>query len=368
MLDQDVMGIILPDRAGATAGSFTTVRSVSALPFAGRYRLIDFTMSNMVHANINTVAVLPVFDYVSLMEHLGGGKPWDLNRKTHGFSLLPPRISLLDLGEVDILYNHLSYIQRAKENYVVLSYGNVIYNHSLKQFIEFHKKTKAEVSMMYHRNPIANLEKGIIRIPVDEKGRIQELIAGADESSDNVFTGVSIFEKSFFVNMLEYCFSRNLKDISLDYIQRQIASISAYGFEATGYFGMVNDVASYYNNNMKMLRLEQRNELFASGDPIYTRVMDSVPTKYGCNSKVHNALVADGCNIQGTVEDSIIFRGVHIEKSAHIVKSIIMPNATIGAGCYLEHAILDRDVTLSSGRTLVGDKNYPIMVRKGVTI
>ena len=369
MLDMDVMGIILPDRPGATVGSFTSMRSVSALPFAGRYRLIDFTISNMVNVEIDRVSVCPMFDYTSLMEHLGAGKPWDLNRKYNGFSLLPPRSMNADLGEVDLLHNHINHITRARERYVVLSYGNVVYNHSLQDFIQFHKENNAEVTVLYHKNPVANLEKSLYTLDVDDDGSIKEIVAGVNPGEENnISCGVIIFEKSFLVNMLEYCNSRNLHNIMMDYLQKYINNVRAYAFEAKGYFGIVNDITSYYSNNMNMLNEDTRNEIFAARELIYTRVMDSVPTRYGSHSEINNSLIADGCVIDGKVENSIIFRGVKVENGSKVKNSIVMSNATISVGCVLENAILDRDVTLNEGRRLAGDVTYPFVVRKGATI
>lgn len=369
MLDMDVMGVILPDRQGATVDTLTSTRSVSALPFAGRYRLIDFTLSNLVNVEIDTIAVCPMLDYTSLMEHLSAGKPWDLNRKYNGFSLRPPRSVTAELGEVDLLYNHINYLMRTRERYVVLTYGNVVFNQSLQPFIEFHKEQKAEVTFLYHKEPITKKSKDALSLIMDENDRVVEIVSGVDDQeSGNISCGVMIFEKSFLVNLLEYCHARRLHNITMDYLLKKIKGIRAYGFEATGYMAIINDITSYYQSNMHMLRQDIRNSIFAGKDRIYTKVMDSVPTRYGTNCQVDNSLIADGCSIDGTVENSIIFRGVKVSKGASIKNSIVMSGAVISRGCMLENAVLDRDVTLKEGRQLVGDSTYPFIVRKGTTI
>lgn len=367
MPNQDVMGMIFPHCSKVTVGPFTTDRLVSALPFAGRYRLIDFVLSNMVNASIHTIAVCPVPDYTDLIKHLSAGKPWDLNRKYRGFSILPPKHTNEGVGEVDILYSHLDYIASAHESHVLLSYGNMIYNQPLQDFIRFHKDKGAQTTILYHKNPVTGQIP--FSVTVNPEGQIQELVLGKEYSGpENIFAGAALFEKDFFLHLLKHCKLRNLHCILSDYIQTYAKHLNAYAYEAQGYMGIVNDVHSYYENQMNMLSHEIRNKLFDSNRPIFTRTRDSLPTLYADGAFVKHSLLADGCYIDGSVENSIISRGVHIQKGAIIKNSIILGNSTIAEDCRIENAILDENITLSSGRILIGDPSYPLTIQKDITI
>ena len=367
MPGQDVFGMIFPHCSKVTVGPFTTDRLISALPFAGRYRLIDFILSNMVNANVHTVAICPTPDYGDLVTHLSAGKPWDLNRKYRGFSILPPKPVNGEAGEIDILYNHLDYIVTAQEDHVLLSYGNIVFNQPLQNFIRFHREKGAQATILYHRRPVTG--QAPFSIGLSEEGKIRELIMGREyDGPECMFTGIALFEKDFFLHMLKYCKLRNLHSILFDYMQTHVNQLSVYGYEAQGYMGVINDVHSYYRNQMNMLSREIRSELFDSKRPIFTRTQDSLPTLYADEASVKHSLLADGCYINGSIEDSIIFRGVRVQKGVVIKNSIILGNSVISEGCHIENAILDENITLSSGRILIGDPAYPLTIQKDISI
>lgn len=369
MLDRDVMGLVLPDITQVMVGDFTTKRSLAALPFAGRYRLIDFTLSNMVNAEIDTVAVLPSSQYHSLIDHLGSGKPWDLNRKYKGLSILPPKITGLELTEVELIYNYINFLRLKEESYVMLSYGNTVYNESLKDMIEYHKSKNADLTIMYHDFPITNRDQHLNSVKINPDGSVSEIISGVGpEREFKICCGVILFEKAFLINMVQHCYSRNLKNFVTDYLQKYVDSFKVYGYKSKSYFGIINDISSYYNNSMNMLTQSIRNQLFAHNNLIYTKVKDSIPTRYGPNSIVSDSLVADGCLIDGTVKNSIIFRGVHIGEDSLVENSIVMQNGVIYKNVQINSAILDKGVVITEGKRLSGDVSYPFTTSKGAII
>lgn len=370
MLERDTMGIILTDRKGVSAGDFTGIRSMSALPFAGRYRLIDFTVSCMVNSEINRIAVFPTNEYSSLIDHLGSGKPWDLDRKRKGLSMLIPKNTDMLLTETDIMHGNLRFLEQSAEKYVVVSYGYTVYNNSFREAISFHEKNAADVTLIYHKSPVADPDNIKYSLSAEKNGKINEILIGADKrkKGQKFYCGIAIYNRSFLIQMLEYCYTRNIKDTLAEYILRYISNINAYAYEFKGYFGIINSLKSYYMNNMNMLRQEVRSEIFESKNLVFTKVKDSVPTTYGENAVVSNSLIADGCYIKGKVENSIIARGVKILENSTVRNSIILQNGVIKQGCTVENAIFDKEVKLSEHRNIIGAPSYPFTVHKGAHI
>ncbi len=364
-------GIILTDDDSMHFGTLTEKRAIAALPMAGRYRLIDFIVSNMVNSGIRNVGVATQHNYSSLMDHLGSGKAWDLSRKSSGLYILPPFAEKDNLGQVtgdiDTLYGISGYIRRTKPDYFVVCRANTFYNCTYKAALAFHKEKNADITLLY--NTEENLDPAELSkytfIETDADGRVTDVMKNHPHpTTKNVSMSAFIIERSLLMSLVEDCFARGEHDITMDILIKRLNTLNIYGYKFDGYVGRVSSINSYFTNNMNMLNTTVRKEIFLSKNKVFTKVKDQPPTRYGSSANVIGSLVADGCVIDGHVENSILFRGVKVGKGTTIKNSIVMQNSVILENCFAENVILDKEVTLLSGKTVMGQPNYPFVIAK----
>ncbi len=372
---KDTMGIILAENADIRLNELTDIRSVAALPFAGRYRLIDFILSNMVNSGIINVGITTLFNYSSLMDHVGNGNAWDLNRKTYGLFFLPPYIrggnaAGLSGGNVDMLYSILTHLRRSPQTYVLIAGGNLVFNMTFEDLLSFHRDTDADLTVVYHRlndNP-EQLRRTTV-YEINAEGRVTGIEHNPMNPKSN-FSGMDIYivERTRLIAMIEEAHAKGKHDFIKDMLLANIDSLNISAYEFKGFVGRVDSIKSYYDNSMLMLNENIRRELFGGENLIYTKVKDQVPTRFGENAGVSDSLIADGCRIDGTVENSIIFRGVSIGKGSVVRNSIIMQNSVINENCDLENVVIDKECTLRSTKRLIGQPNYPVILPKRTMI
>lgn len=368
----DTLGILIAGNSGPELGEITRSRPIGAVPVASRYRLIDFILSNLVNSGIDRVGIPTQTHYRSLMDHLGSGAAWDLNRKRHGLVVLPPYMSdnAHELrGDLDVLNSILDYITASNRKYVLLSGCDLIFNTTFDAFAAFHKKNGADVTVMYYTAPQNETPDRQVTLQVDENGRVTDMeINALRPFSAYTSMGVYFMEREFLEYHIRRCLSHGLHDFAADVLLKERESLKIFGFEYRGYTGRVHNIQSFYRCNMDMLNPAISAQLFDGRDPVYTKVKDQVPTIYGENVHIKNSMVADGCIINGIVENSIIFRGVHIEKGAVVKNSIVMQDSILQAGAWLENAILDKSVTIRESKKLIGQENYPVTVGKNAVV
>ncbi len=367
---KDMMGIIFADTNDIRLNELTEKRSVSALPVGGRYRLIDFILSNMVNSGIFNIGVTTQINYSSLMDHLGSGAPWDLNRKHYGLFMLPPYIrggaGGLSAGNIDQLYGVLTFLRRSRQQYVLLSGGNIVCNFTFEEALKKHIENEADVTVIYHdeKERTEQLSRSTV-YSVDESGRVTGIEHNA-RCPKTTLAGMEMFiiDRMRLIGLIEEGYANGSHDFIRDVLLTNLKRLNIYGYEYKGFVGKVDSVRSYYSVNMQMLLPEVKKELFESDDLIYTKVKDQVPTMYGESALVSDSLVADGCNIDGTVENSIIFRGVHIGRGAVVRNSIVMQNSVVENNCDIENVVIDKECTLRTGKRLIGQPNYPVILPK----
>jgi len=369
---EHMSGIILTDTKEKQLGVLTERRSTSAMPIAGRYRLIDFILSSMVNSGIRTVGIAAQYNYSSLMDHLGSGKAWDLNRKNKGLYILPPHIGKENtgkpVGDIDILYGISTFIRKVKPDYVLIANGNTIYNTTFNEALRFHKAKHADITILYNTetNKTDKELKNYTLLNVSNSGRVTDIMKNyTHPTSKCVSMETYIIERSLLLHIIETCVAHGEHDWVVDVLIKNLDKLNICAYEFDGYVGRIDTIESYYKNNMNFLMPDVRKELFSSKQKIYTKAKDQVPTRYGNNASVSDSMVADGCLIEGSVENSIIFRGVQIEKGAKVKNSIIMQNSIIQKNCILENVVLDKEVTLLGGKTIIGQPNYPFVAAKG---
>ena len=372
---KDTMGIILTKDSDNKLYDLSAHRAVAAVPFAGRYRIIDFILSCMVNSGISNVGVVTHTDYQSLMDHLGSGKEWDLDRKLAGIFVFPPNIRKESVdrskGTLDELYNIMHYFRRSKERYVVISESGIICNTSLDEAMEFHLSREADVTVFYNRiepHKIRELSSYAV-LNVNRDGQVVSLEVNPRlPKTDMISMNIYITKKALLETLIDECIARGFDDFESDALRRNLNSLRIFGYEYNGYVARIDTVRSYFKNSMELLDRRVMHELFAPDMPVYTKVKDEVPAMYGESASVSNSLVADGCVIDGVVKNSILFRGVQISKNARVTDSIIMQNSEVHEDSVLENVILDKDVIVRVGKRLAGQADYPVLIGKGGVI
>ncbi|MGX7087326.1 glucose-1-phosphate adenylyltransferase subunit GlgD [Gemelliphila palaticanis] len=349
----------------------TRRRTLSALPIGSRYRLVDFMLSSLVKAGVPNIGMLVNQNYNSLVDHLGWGKDWDLNRKNSGLKIITPMVN--DLGKTvainkfDSLGNSLFYLNEVLQEYVILADSNIIANVDFRDMLKYHIETNADITVAYSYRQPSEKDSQII---FDERGRVYDSLYRMNGHDEVVPTQlkIHILHRDKYKEIIEKGLTLGWEDLMRDYISKNYNKLNVYAYEVKGYSKVINNINDYYSFNMDLLNDNVREELFLSGTEILTRVKDSVPSFYGENSKVSNSVLADGCIIHGTVENSVISRDVIIEEGAVVKNSIIMTKCVIKKDSVIEYTIMDRYSTASEGVKVSGTETAPYIVNKEITI
>ena len=367
----NVMGVIFASDNETKLNELTIHRTTASLPFAGRYRLIDFTLSNFVNAGVTQIGIVTRSNYSSLMDHIRMGRDWDLNRKNSGISVFPPFVlnSSREMykGKIEAIYSIQGFIRRSQEEYVLLSNSNIAMNIDFDEVMKSHMESNADITMLVHRAKTTTSR----RLVVESEGKeIKDLYISQTPSSEEKTLGLNVYliKKDLLLTLVEHEYARGHVDFEKDILMKQLGSLTINAYLVTSHVAIVDDVRTYYNESMNVLDPKVREELFYGDSIIYTKVKDSVPAIYKEHAAVKNSLIADGCEIDGLVENSILFRGVKVEKGAEVRNSIIMEDGKImenGSVCY---AITDKNVTISAGRTISGYESYPVVIVKDKTV
>lgn len=370
MSAKNVLGIIFSNAYDEALPELTALRTMGSIPFAARYRLIDFPLSNMVNAGIPQVGVITKSNYRSLMDHIGTGKPWDLSRKREGMTLLPPFNTPetgMTRGKADALYGSISYISKSAKEHVLLTDCNVVCNMDYEKLIKAHAAKDADITIAYANGNPPVIENGTELI-LDADGRVAETrVIDCYSSSINYSLKIMIIRRTLLERLLHEAHSAKIDDFET-LVAKNIKHLRVYGYEETGFVRVLGSLQNYFDISLELLKLENRKALFTPDRPVYTKVSDQVPSIYGIGANVKNSLVADGCKIYGEVENSILFRGVTVEKGAKIKNSIVMQNTFIGENSTLECVIIDKSAVVKPNKMLCGATNYPVYIGKGIVI
>ena len=372
---KNVMGVIYTGENDARLRELTLIRAIAALPVAGRYRVIDFLVSSMVNSGMKNVGVITQKNYHSLMDHLGSGKEWDLHGKKDGLHILPPFLTRENIGvytgTLDALRSNADYLTRSKQEYVVFSNSEIIYNARLDEMVNYHKESGADVTVMYTRDPSMQRDEHGAYLAVDENGNVTDIeVEPTHPSLDLTYMEVVVMKRELLRFMVDKCVAHGLhdfrRDVLLAMVQEGKARVNAW--EYTGPCWRLDSVQSFFKFNMDVLEADTRAKLFSKDMPVYTKVRDDMPARYGENANVVNSLVADGCVIEGTVENSILARGVCVAPDAHVKNCIVMQDGQIHSGAYIENCILDKQAIIKRNARLIGPAAYPIVIAKNVVI
>lgn len=374
-MQNNIMGLIFSENPEANLGDLTNKRALAAVPVGGRYRIIDFVLSNMVNSGIINVGITTTARTQSLSDHLGTGKSWDLDRKENGLFLLPHYDSdnVSEAGGIGSVFNAFGFLKRAKQDYVLVSDSNTICNITFDDVMAFHKEKDADITMIYTDMGKLNQKdlKRHIFLDVNEDARVTDMqIYPTNQKSGNSYMHMFLIKKELLMELVGDCAAHGRQSISKDLLLASLNRRKVYAYKFDGYRKKIDSIHAYYLFNLDLLKKDVRDELFGTIDDnkIFTKVKDMVPTRYGKDASVSNSFIADGCTIEGTVKNSIIFRGVTIGAGATVENAIIMQNSQIMENCLVENAIFDKEVVLRKSKKLVGQETYPMVIGKRVIV
>ncbi len=366
MRGNNIMGIIFSNLHEDLISEITDRRTMGAVPFGGRYRLIDFPLSNMVNSGINKIGVLTKSNYQSLIDHLGTGKSWDLSRKHDGLFILPPFFNTSEYSNrLTTLNSIMPFLKNSSEEYVVISDCDTICNIDYQDVCSKHLENGADITLVYKRDQIpAKLHDPAV-LSFDSRGKVIDVLINPDiTGSCSFYMNMMLIKRELLMDLISKCISKNTLNFKRDIIQAEYQKLNVYGYEFKGFAPIMTSMGDYFNANMQLMKNEVRQDLFRGDRPIYTKVRDDMPTKYGLGSKVTNSLIANGCIIEGEVENCVLFKGVHIGKGTKVSNCVIMQDTKIGAKSNLSYVIVDKDVVIKDERTLVGFLSYPVYISK----
>lgn len=367
-VNYSVLGLIFASMHDSSVAELTKQRTMGSILYGGRYRLIDFPLSNMVNSGIPEVGVITKSNYGSLLDHLGSGREWDLSRKKGGLHLLPPYSQLGGIykGRLDALNNVWSFVGHSSAKYVILSDCNAVTTIDFNKVLKQHIDSEADITAVYSKGAYdcENNQNATI-FELDGDMRIKDVLVDPQISGEcNIGLDMFILNKDFLKKIVCDAASRNQYSFTREILQGKKDEFKIMGYEHKGFFTIIDSIQSYYQSNMMLLDSEKRNALFTKDSPVYTKIGDNGPVKYGLESNIKNSLIADGCVIEGTVENSILFRGVKVGKGSVVKNCVLLQGTEIGNKCEITSIITDKNVEISNEKVLTGSETYPLYIGK----
>jgi len=355
------IGIIFANYTNEKLLSLVKKRAIGSVPFGGRYRLIDFPMSNMVNAGIRYLSVVTPYNYRSLIEHIGDGKNWGIGRKAGHLFILPGSMYGVRSGYTKFLLRDLlqnrAFVERNDSDYVLCSASGVICNMDCNEILEFHKARPEPVTLVYKDN--VKPQSGMF-LDVDENGLVTDITYG-EEKMAKLFLEYILIDRKFLLQIMDWYKQLDHMDI-LEIIRQNFDTIPTNAYAYKGYVRHVNSAIDYMRASMDLMNPAVREELFQSERTIYTNVQDKAPALYAPTSVVKNSFISAGTIIKGKVENCIIFRNVVVEEGASIKNCILMQYSEIGKNAKVENVICDKYVKIDAGRQIMGDLDNPILI------
>ena len=369
----NVLGLVFANMHDTTLGDMTKNRTMGSVMFGGRYRLIDFPLSNMVNSGISEVGVITKSNYQSLLDHLGSAREWDLARKKGGLYILPPFgnvESTLYRGRIEALYGAMSFIKHSRAKYVILSDCDVVTNIDYKPIVAAHIESGADITAVAHTGVYSSDDiKTSTVFNVDADKNVTSVLINPDISG-TCTTSLNVFVMSmdFLIETVNDAMARGNVSFERNILQEKCRELKIKIYEYDNYFSKLNSPESYFKSNMALLEPENARKLFVPKRSIYTKVSDNAPVKYDLDSKVSNSLIADGCIIEGEVENSVLFRGVKVGKGAKVKNCILKQGTVVGDNAELNYLITDKNVSICENHILTSSPQYPMYVGKGASV
>lgn len=363
----NILGIIFPNMHDEAIPELTRIRTMASVPFGGRYRMIDFTLSGLVAAGVLDICVVPRTSYVSLLDHVGSGKDWDLARKRGGLKIFPPygeAGTKATQGRQGALEAIVDYIESKPFDHVILADCGIAHAVDFGDVVKKHIENNADITVVYKKEFLDKTSKTDNVVLDVRNGKVCEmLINEVTEKVRNCGMWIYVFKKDLLVNAIRECEAKGLSEFERDVIQRNVGTLEIRGYEYTGYSHRITNLKSFFEANLDLIDKKNLAGLFKNY-PIYTKVRDEAPVRYAIGSSIKNSLAGDGCFIEGNVEGSVLFRGVKVGKGAIVKNCVLMQDSEIADGAVLENVICDKAVKLSAGKKLIGTSTHPVYVEK----
>lgn len=368
MITNNILGIVFANSHDALLGDLTKHRSMASLPYGGRYRLIDFSLSNLSNAGVDKVGVITKANYYSLMTHLGNGKPWDLDRKNGGLSILPPYASpdaQVYKGRLEAIYGILEYLLESEEELVVLYDSDVVANVDVRKMINYHKEKGADVTVAYAHGDKPEGQNDMMDFRFDADGRITAV--NFEESMNCDYSlDIVVMKRQMLIDIVVSEINSGRVSLSHGIFGKGYNKYKIYGFKHEGFAAVMDSMENYYRANIALLDPDVRDDVFSRKNPIYTKTRDDMPAKYGISAKARGSIIADGCIIEGTVKNSVLFRGVKVAKGAIIENCVLMEGTVVGSNSVVKNLITDRFVRITDNQQIDGKKGNGYIEKNSV--
>lgn len=361
------IGLITANYTVAGFGDLTEKRPPATVPFDGRFRLMDYALSNMVNARIDTVGLITPYYYRSILDHVGAGKAWGLDKKIGGLFILPGTVfGTKEDDSARFLFRDICrnerYLQQGDADYILISSGSMVYNMDYQDMIAQHELTGRDVTFLYKKGHACH--KGYY-LEINANGGVRAVNAG--DEGENMFMDALIINKTYLMRLIRDFRAQGYLDM-LTILKDNLPDISAgsYGFD--GYVGCPDGLYNYMKTSREMLDPAIRRQVYLAERPVLTTAHDTTPSLYQPGSSVRCSSLASGGVIEGTVENSILFRNVKVKKGAVVRNAVLMDNCEIGENARLENVICDKNVVISAGVCVCGTEDHPCLVEKDVKV
>ena len=370
----NALGIIFPNSYDSLVPELVGERLMASIPFASRYRMVDFILSSMVNCGIDNISIIVRKNHHSLIDHLGSGREWDLTRKNGGLNIVPPfaeKTVKVYNGRVEALASILDFLKSQKEKYVVMSDANIAVNFDFNALIDAHIASGADVTVAYAEQEIPAsainapaVNKNLYYTLILDDGQVKEIKINSKKAGiQNFSMNIYVIDRELLIDQISSAFVHGYIYFERDILAPQLDKLNVKAFKYDGYIARISDMKSYFDENMKMLDEKNLDALF-SGNSIYTKIRDDNPTRYINGAKAKNIMAADGCVIEGEVENSVLFRGVKIGKGAKVKNCVLMQDTVVEPGVNIEYVISDKNVTITAGKEVKGTDSFPVYVAK----
>lgn len=365
-------GIIFSYEKRTDLRELTEIRSAASIPFGGRYRAVDFSLSNLVNAGVTDVGVVLHGRYQSMLDHLGTGKDWDLSRKRGGLRVLPPFNYQKDWGvmpfrgKIEALFGVRSYLDTIRQDYVALMDGDLVVNLPMAEIYENHIKSGADITVVCGNDSFATEDGSYFEI--DPEGRVTEVLYNLHHPRGYRGLEVYILSTALLRDLVDECFAKDQYSWRRDVLRAKKDVLNLRCYIWKGFAAQIRSIQEYYDRSMQLLDPAIRAELFTPERPIRAKGADKTSTYVGSEGRCINSLVAEGCRIEGTVVNSILFPGVTVERGAEVQGCILFRGTCVRRNARLAHVITDKHVELLPGRTMMGHANYPIVIAKNSVV